>query len=148
MSPPSSGKYIPMRSLASISVTRGLRERPPLGQPKRKQRRPRRDRHILLPVHGKRHRRRIHRRPALKVPQRLTSSGVKRDNVSFRVARKHQPARGGQYPSPGRRSVLPFPLYFSRRRIERSQCAPKRLRLIIRKIGGAIVRVSRFVRLG
>ena len=43
--------------------------------------------------------------------------------------------------------MLPFPLYFSRRRIERSQCAPKRLCLIIRKIGGAIVRVSRFVRL-
>src|SRR6266404_2372299 len=146
MLPPRLGKYIPIRTLGDIFVS--MSPRPSLlGQPKGKERRPRSDRHILLSVHRKRHRRRIYGRAALEVPQRLTSSGVERDNVSFRVAREHQSARGGQYPSPRRRSMLPFPLYFPRRRIERSQCAPKRLGIVVRKIGGAVVRVSRLIRL-
>src|SRR6266850_3496193 len=146
MLPSSSEKYIPIRTLGDIFVL--MAPRPALlRQSKGKQRRPGGYRNILLPVHGKRHRRRIYGRPALKVPQRPTSSGVERDNVSFGIARKHQPACCRQHPGPSRRGMLPFPLYFSRRRIERAQCAPKRLRFIVRKIGGAVVRVSRFIRL-
>src|SRR5467141_3494661 len=82
MLPSSSEKYIPIRTLGDIFVL--MAPRPALlGQSEGKECRPGGHRHILLPVHGKRHRRRIYGRPALKVPQRPTSSGVERDNVSF-----------------------------------------------------------------
>src|SRR5260370_31277355 len=44
---------------------------------------PRRNGHILFSVNRKRHRRRIHRRAALEMPERLARNGLERDKVSF-----------------------------------------------------------------
>src|SRR5260370_27095522 len=54
---------------------------------------PRRNRHILFSVDRKRHRRRIHPRAALEMPERPARSGFERNEVSFRVPREDQPAR-------------------------------------------------------
>src|SRR5260370_5642261 len=50
-----------------------------------------RDGHVLFPVNGEGHRRRIDRGAALEVPEGLARRGVQGDKVSFRVAREDQP---------------------------------------------------------
>jgi hypothetical protein len=86
-SPSAQKGYVGLNFLETLLVTLLLfrrmfgvetRRNPPieLWQCKRKQRRPSRNCHVLLPIHSKRHRRRIHRAAHLKMPQRLSRSRV------------------------------------------------------------------------
>src|SRR5882762_3744386 len=116
-----------------------------LRQTERKQRRPRRDSYILFPVDRKGHRRRIHRRAALEVPERFSRSGLERDEVSLRVAGEDEPPCCGEHAGPRRRGMLPFPLHFSGVGIDGAQRPGERRGIVVRKIRAAIVGVSRFV---
>src|SRR6267378_4253005 len=116
-----------------------------LRQAERKQRRPRRDSHVLFSFDCKGHRRRIHRGAALEVPERFSRSGLERDEVSLRVTREVESACRGKHAGPRRRGMLPFPLHFSRVGIDGAQHPGERRGIVVWKIRAAIVGVSRFV---
>src|SRR5262249_37579623 len=93
------------------------------------------------------HRRGIDRSSALKVPERLAGGRVESDEVSLRIAAENQTARGRQHARPGRRGMLPFPLYFAGVGIDRRPRAIEGGGGLVRKIGRAIVGVAFVVRL-
>ena len=68
------------------SVIRPRFPRPSSGQRESEKSTARRDGHVLFPVNGEGHRRRIDRGVALELPEGLARRGVQGDKVSFGVA--------------------------------------------------------------
>src|SRR6266566_4532217 len=82
------------------SVIRPRFPRPSSGQRESEKSAARRDSHVLFPVNGEGHRRRIDRGAALEVPEGLARRGVQGDKVSFRVAGEDQPPCRGKHAAP------------------------------------------------
>src|SRR4029077_20011450 len=82
---------------------------------------------------------------ALKVPQRFARSGIQGNEVALSVTSEDESTGRGKYAGPCRRGMLPFPLHFSGVRIDRSQRPGERCGIVIRKIGAAVIGVTRFV---